>query len=106
MENIEAYVNHRYKSEMIVPFVSITDNISFFMSHGNRYLITSDHKRCKVSECNIIHICELEGKVQELYGVDCWAFIKRWHKSHGNMDSMHFAHIKLTLCEKQTNETK
>lgn len=94
-ETVETRVNHKYREEMIVPFIGIADNISFMLSKGERYVITSDNVRCKVMECKEEHICELEGKINEIYGVDCWTFIRRWYQTKKNMDSLHFVHLKL-----------
>ena len=94
-EGVESYVNHRYKSEMIVPYIGLSNNIQFLFTHGERYVTTSDGKRCKVLECKELHICELEDKINDLYKIDCWSFIKRWYQTKKEMDSLHFIYLKL-----------
>ena len=94
-DDVLSYINHKYKDRVIVPYVAITNNISFMMTKGNRYIITSDNIKCRVVELQEIHICELESLVNELYKMDCWSFIKRWYETKKWMESMHFVYIKL-----------
>ena len=66
------------------------------MRNGDKYVTTADGVRCKVEHWEEKHICELDSKIKELYGIDAWSFICRWFKaSNGHMDSMHFLIIKL-----------
>ena len=88
-------INHRFRNEVIVPFVGITQNIDFVMSKGNKIVHCADGVIAKVTEWNDIHICELEQDIQELYHIDAWSFLKRWYNSEKRMDSMHFIKMKL-----------
>lgn len=92
---VEAFVNHRFREEMILPYVGISPNIAFLMACGERYVTTSDGIHCKVVECVEKHICELEDKISTLYGIEPYDFIKRWYKTCKAMDSMTFVNIKL-----------
>lgn len=92
----EHHVLHKYKDTMIVPFYAVTQNIELVMSKGDHYVTTADGIHCKVVSWEEKHICELEEKIQELYQMDCWSYIKRWFKAtKGNMDSIHFLILKL-----------
>lgn len=93
--DVVSHINHRYKDEVCIPYVAITNNIAFLTSKGNKQVITADGVTCNVIECKEIHICELEKKINELYHIDCWAFIKRWYSTKKTMDSMHFIYLKL-----------
>lgn len=95
MGNHDYYINHRYKEHIIVPYVGIRNNIDFFLDKGDKHVITSDHIRCKVVNCKEKHICELEDEIRETYKIDAWTFLKKWHKWHPNMDSMHFVVLDL-----------
>lgn len=92
---VEAYVNHRFREEMILPYVGISPNIAFLMACGERYVTTSDGIHCKVVECVEKHICELEDKIRSIYGIEPYDFIKRWYTTCKAMDSMTFVHVKL-----------
>ena len=93
----EHYVNHKFReAPIIVPYCSVTNNVDWFMSNGDKYVTTADGVRCKVVSWEEKHICELEDEIQRLYNMDCWSYIKRWHKAtKGCMDSMHFLILKL-----------
>lgn len=91
----EHTVNHKFRETMIVPLLAVSNNCSFIMGKGEHHITTADGIRCKVMSWEEKHICELENKIYELYGIDVWSFIKRWYKSNNNMDSMHFLIINL-----------
>lgn len=92
----EHNVLHKFKETMIVPYYAVSNNISLVMSKGDHYVTTADGIHCKVVSWEERHICELEEEIQRLYNMDCWSYIKRWHKAtKGCMDSMHFLIIKL-----------
>ena len=92
----EHNVLHKFKETMIVPYYAVTNNVSLVMSKGDHYVTTADGIHCKVVSWEEKHICELEDEIQRLYNMDCWSYIKRWHKAtKGCMDSMHFLILKL-----------
>ena len=92
----EHNVLHKFKETMILPYYAVTNNVSLFMSKGDHYVTTADGIHCKVVSWEEKHICELEDEIQRLYNMDCWSYIKRWHKAtKGCMDSMHFLILKL-----------
>ena len=92
----EHNVLHKFKETMIVPYYAVTNNVSLVMSKGDHYVTTADGIHCKIVSWEEKHICELEDEIQRLYNMDCWSYIKRWHKAtKGCMDSMHFLILKL-----------
>lgn len=91
----EHRINHKFKERMIVPFVALQNNIDFVMSKGEHYVTTADNIRCKVINWSEKHICELKDEIRKIYNLDAWTFLKKWHKWHPNMDSMHFLILDL-----------
>ena len=92
----EHNVLHKFKETMILPYYAVTNNCSLIMSKGKHYVTTADGIHCKIVSWEEKHICELEDEIQRLYNMDCWSYIKRWHKAtKGRMDSMHFLILKL-----------
>ena len=92
----EHHVLHKFKETMVVPYYAVTNNCSLIMSKGEHYVTTADGIHCKIVSWEEKHICELEDEIQRLYNMDCWSYIKRWHKAtKGCMDSMHFLILKL-----------
>lgn len=88
---------HKFRdSEIVIPWAALTNNIAMVMSKGDHYVTTADGIHCKVVSWEEKHICELEDKIRELYGIDILTYLKRWHKAtNGNLDSMHFLILKL-----------
>lgn len=94
-EDVVSNVNHTYKKEIIVPYIGISNNIKFLLTKGDRYVVTVDGEKHKVLELKESHICELSDKVEELYHIGCWDFIKKWYQTKKGMDSLHFVYLKL-----------
>lgn len=95
MDILEYRINHTFREEIIVPFASVSNNISFCLSQGNKQVIMGDGTRGEVVSYDELHICNLEGDVKRLYGISAWDFIKKWYALYPNMDSMRFLKIKL-----------
>lgn len=95
--NNETYhsINHRFKEEVCVPFVGLTNNIDFIMSKGDKFVTCADGVQAKVIEWKDCHICTLEEDIKRLYGIDVWSFLKRWYNTEKRMDSMTFIKMKL-----------
>lgn len=89
------HVNHKYRETIIVPYISIENNITYLTSKGERFIIFADGIKARVIESYEKHICELEEEIRKLYGIDTWSFVKRWYQSDKAMDSMHFVVIKV-----------
>ena len=88
-------INHRYKDEVVVPLIGITDNVAWVMSKGQKIIICADGIKANVIEWEATHICVLEEDIKRIYGIDAWSFIKRWYASEKRMDSMTFIKMKL-----------
>lgn len=88
-------VRHKYRDEIIVPYIAVQNNIDFMLNKGDRYLLTADGAKAKVVECKEVHVCDLKDDITRLYGMSAWDYICRWHTTEKNMDSLHLLHIKL-----------
>jgi hypothetical protein len=58
-------INHRFKEEVIIPFVGISSNIDFIMSKGEKIIRCADGVEAKVTEWKDCHVCELEKDIQD-----------------------------------------
>lgn len=63
----EHHVRHRFANEIIIPLIALTNNITFIMSKGEKYLIFADGIRAKVLSWEEKHICELDELIQKRY---------------------------------------
>ena len=88
-------INHRFREDVIVPFVGISSNIDFIMSKGEKIIRCADGVEAKVTEWKDCHVCELEKDIQDIYKIDAWSFVKRWWTTEKRMDSMTFIKMKL-----------
>lgn len=89
------FVKHKYRDEIVVPIAAISNNIDFIIYDAKKHVQTSDDVECEVESWSEVHICDLEDKIKELYGLDAWAFVKTWHKHEPCMTSMSFITMKL-----------
>lgn len=89
------HVRHRYKDEIIVPYVAVERNASFFTNKGERHIIFTDGAKGKVITSKEVHVGEAEEDIKRIYGIDAWTFIRRWYLADKGMDSMHFIYIKI-----------
>ena len=89
------HINHRYKEEIIVPLVAVTNNIKFLFDKEERHVMLGDGNVKKVISCEEVHICALESDINRMYGITPWDFVRRWYKIYPRMDSMFFLKIKL-----------
>ena len=89
------HVTHKYKEEIIIPYIGILDNVSYLSDKGERYSIFADGVKAKVVESYEKHICELEDDIKIMYGCDCFTFIKKWYNAYPMMQSMFFVVIKV-----------
>ncbi len=91
---VTSNINHKFREELLVPYIAITNNIEFMLGKGEKQVITSDGILCKVEFLKEDHICNLEGMVKAIYNLDCWSFIKKWF-AFQQCDSMYFVYMKL-----------
>lgn len=88
-------LKHRYRENVIVPYVGIANNCQFFMDNENKYVITADGVKCIVESCEYKHIFELEEKIENDYKMDILSFLKRWYNTDKRMQSMEMVILKL-----------
>lgn len=88
-------IRHKFREEMIVPYIAVQNNIDFMLNKGERYLLTADGIKAKVTECKEVHVCELKDDIKRLYDMDAWDYICRWYNAEKCINSLYFLHIKL-----------
>lgn len=91
----EHNIRHRFKEEIIVPYVAITNNIDFLMCRGQKKVHLTDGVTCIVTDWKEIHLFEMDDDVKRLYDMSAWDFAKRWYSYDKYMQSMTFVKIKL-----------
>ena len=89
-------INHRYRDELLVPYIGIENNVQFFLSKGDKSVVTSDGIMAKVLEMEECHLCTLGEDIQRIYGISPWNFITKWYNADERIDSMIFVHLKLS----------
>jgi hypothetical protein len=95
-KGITYHINHRFKDEIIVPLVAITNNVAFLFDTSERSVVMGDGVIGKVISCDEVHICALESEINRMYNITPWAFVARWYKIYPQMDSMFFLKLKLS----------
>lgn len=88
-------LKHRYRENIIVPYVGIGNNCQFFMDNEDKYVVTADDVKCIVESCEYKHIFELEEKIKNDYKMDILSFLKRWYNTDKRMQSMEMVILKL-----------
>lgn len=88
-------LKHRYREEVVVPYVAIVNNCQFFMDKEDKYVVTADGVRCIVDSCEYKHIFELEERIKNDYKMDILSFLKRWYNTDKRMQSMEMVILKL-----------
>lgn len=93
-------IEHNYKEEIVVPLISIYNNIEFLNSTKQK-IETEDGVECEVLSVKQIHILDDESidLITSLYGVSEMLFMKKWYIKYGSaMQSLVFVYIKLKKC--------
>lgn len=88
-------IKHKFREEVCIPLVAITNNIDFFVSKGEKEVICSDGIKAKVVNYKECHICTLEEDIRRMYNMDIFSFLKKWYNYDKCMDSMTFIKMKL-----------
>lgn len=88
-------LKHRYRQEVIVPYIAIANNALFFADEGEKEVITADNVRCEVESVEYKHVFDLEETIQKDYGIDVLSFLKRWYSMDKRMQSMEMIVLKL-----------
>lgn len=89
-------INHRYRDELLIPYMGIENNVQFFLSKGDKQVVTSDGIMAKVIWKEERHLCTLVDDIQRLYNLSLQDFILRWYNADKRIDSMIFVHLKLS----------
>ena len=88
-------LKHRYREQVIVPYVGISNNALFFVDKDDRYMYTADNVRCLVTNVEYNHVFELEKEIKDNYKLDVLSFLKKWYEADKNMQSMEMVVLKL-----------
>lgn len=87
-------IKHKWREEMVVPYLGISNNISFLTERGEKQICTADNISASVEAFNEVHVCAMEELIQRLYGMSAWDFMCRWYNSGARFDSANFVYIK------------
>lgn len=88
------HVKHRWKDEIIVPLIALSDNINFLTLKEEKTIITADGVQAKVNKWAEIHICALDDLTKRLYGMSAWDFMLRWYNNGDVFYTAYFVYIK------------
>jgi hypothetical protein len=88
------HVKHRWKNEIIVPLIALSDNIDFLTLKEDKTIITADGVQAKVNKWEEIHICALDDLTKRLYGMSAWDFMLRWYNNGDVFYTAYFVYIK------------
>lgn len=92
-------VKHKWREEIVVPYLAIQNNVTFMCDNGEKHIITADQKKALVLDKKEYHMCEMEEIVKRLYGMDVWPFVMRWYNNGFNLLSPSFIYIKSQIVE-------
>lgn len=97
MDEIKYAIQHSFKKEIIIPIAALYNNFDFFYNTKEEFKLvkTSDGYICVVKKYKLIHICQLEEKIRQLYNMDMYSYIKKWYNACPQMDSMMFIEMEL-----------
>ena len=59
-------VNHSYRDKIIVPMIAVTNNYRFVITDEQRYIITADEVKCKVTHIEVRNIFDLESDIDKI----------------------------------------
>ncbi len=67
---VKYHIAHRFKDEIIIPFVALTPNIDFCTKKDEEKIcLMADNIKCKVISWEEKHMCELADDVKRIYGI-------------------------------------
>lgn len=92
-------IKHKYKERIFVPYVAIENNMQFFEEYMRNKVcdvITSDGIECKATEVKERCIIDIANTILQSYAMSAWDYLRLWHKTYPQMDSITFLEIKLT----------
>lgn len=91
---MEYFIRHNFKDEILVPYVAIYPNIGI-TKDKDAYATFKCGTKAKISSVDEIHLCECEHEIRAIYGLDAWAYIKRWYNFDKSMQSLFLLKIKV-----------
>ena len=92
-------IKHKYKERIFVPYVAIENNMQFFEEYMRNKVcdvITSDGIECKAIEVKERCVIDIANTILQVYSMSAWEYLKLWHKTYPQMDSITFLEMKLT----------
>lgn len=92
-------VKHKWREEIIVPYLAVQNNVPFICDKGEKHIITADGIKALVLKKKEYHMCEMEGIVKRLYGMEVWPFVLRWYNNGFKYLSPSFIYIKSQIVE-------
>lgn len=90
-------IQHKFRSEILIPFAALDDNITFLFSKKGEY-ITSDGVSVTTSLLGTLHALSTDAsdKIDALYGMGVMQYLSFWYSRCGwSFDSLELLHIKL-----------
>lgn len=98
MEDI--YVNHKYRDEIIIPFLGLTPNFDFSLlsdkEKEGKIVKTRDGVRARITKCSTTTIFSLEMDIRRIYGVSVWEYLCKWNEAcEGQLTSLYLWNISL-----------
>lgn len=93
------YVAHKFREDIIIPYIALTENIDFLLCDGKKTIQTKDGVRCECVSYEHKHIFEMEEDIKTLYGIETYDFLKRWYNFDHEMQSLYFIKMKLKKME-------
>ena len=92
-------IRHTYKPKIIIPYIGITGNhftnLDFVLDKNERVVLTSDNVKCSVVNLEEKHLMELQNEIQNIYGCDAWAWLKRWYNIDGRLSDLRLLVLEL-----------
>jgi hypothetical protein len=90
-------INHRFQSEILVPWCSIGRNIQFGEEQKGQSVQLSDGSQAEVISVNEIHILSHEADMlsHRLYGIPAITLLTEWYKRNPCITDLFFCNIKL-----------
>ena len=95
LKTMEYFIKHRYKENIVIPYVGIYPNIFSLSDIVGKTAVTSDHKQCTITKVEEVHICEVEGLIYKLYNMTIGEYLLKWYKIDKAMQSMYMYVITL-----------
>lgn len=90
-------LNHKYASEILVPYCALEDNTNFLLNAHGQY-VTTDGVLVEVKRVDCIHALspKAEELIKSFYGISTVTYLYGWYQRKGDFFSnLELLHIKL-----------